>query len=179
MDKNKPKTHDQMVEELNANLPMLFRPLRKCNQQKNVVPIKEPQGPNEYLDEQGTASAVIHRTNESTDNGHLNKAIVGRMNDEILTVLTVPENIEMVNAASHFPKLSSLLEVHGTDILIRSRRDMTDQRTIDSIVDQLNDKSKHMYKLLFELATLRNSKRKDSFFAPIINYLEDNHLPSN
>ncbi len=48
-----------------------------------------------------------------------------------------------------------------------------------SIVDQLNDKCNHLYKLSFELATLRNSQRKDAFFAPIISYLEDNHLPSN
>ncbi len=75
MDRNKPKTQDQMVEELNANLPMLFRPVRKGNQQKTVVSIKEPQGPNEYFDEHSTASAVIHRMNESTDNRHLNKAI--------------------------------------------------------------------------------------------------------
>ncbi len=42
---------------------------------------------------------------------------------------------------------------------------------IDSIVDQLNDKSNHLYKLPFELTTLRNSQRKDQFFAPIISYL--------
>ncbi len=145
------------------------------------MPIKELQGPNEYFDEQGTTSAVIYRMNdnESTDNRHLNKAIVDRMNNKILTVPTVQENIEVVNAASHFPKLSPLLNGHGTDVLIRSRRDMPDQKSIDSIIDQLNDKSKHMYKLLFELATLRNSQRKDNFFAPIISYLEDNDLPSN
>ncbi len=89
------------------------------------------------------------------------------------------EDIEAVNAASHFPKLSPLLDGHGTDVLIKSRRDMPDQRTIDSIVDQLNDKSKHLYKLPFELANLRYCQRKDAFFAPIISYIEDNHLPSN
>ncbi len=108
---NKPKTQDQTVEELNANLPTLFRSMHKCNQQKNVVPIKEPQGPNEYFDEQSSVSTVIHRTNGSTENRHLNKAIVRRMNDEVFTVPTVQENIEAVNAASHFPKLKLKLKL--------------------------------------------------------------------
>ncbi len=56
---------------------------------------------------------------------------------------------------------------------------MLDQKTIYIIVDQLNDKSNHLHKLPFELTTLRNSQRKYVFFAPIISYLEDNHLPSN
>ncbi len=117
--------------------------------------------------------------NGSTHNRHLNKAVVSRINNVQATVPTVHEDIEAVNAASHFPKLSPLLDGHGTDVLIKYRRDMPDQKTVDSIVDQLNDKSNHLYKLPFELTTLRNSQRKGEFFAPIISYLEDNHLPSN
>ncbi len=101
--------------------------------------------------------------NGSTDNRHLNKVMLGRINDEQDTVPTMQENIEAVNAATHFAKLPSLLDGHGTDVLIKSQRDMPDQRSTDSIVDQLNDKSKHLYKLPFELATLRNSQRKDAF----------------
>ncbi len=56
---------------------------------------------------------------------------------------------------------------------------MPDQELLTLFVDQLNDKSNHLYKLPFELATLRKSQRKYAFFAPIISYLEDNHLPSN
>ncbi len=45
---------------------------------------------------------------------------------------------------------------------------MPDQRTIDSIVDQLNDKSNHLFKLPFELITLRNSQRKDAFLHQLL-----------
>ncbi len=119
MDRSKAMTQHPTVEELNANLSTLFKPMRRRNQQKHVAPIKEPQGPNEYFDEQGMATAVIHRVNGSTHNRHLNKAIVGRINDEPDTVPTVQEEIEAVNAATHFPKLSPLLDGHGTDVLIK------------------------------------------------------------
>ncbi len=89
------------------------------------------------------------------------------------------ENSEATDIAKHFPTLSPLLDGHGTNMLITSRNNMPHQRTIYIIVDQLNDKSKHLYNLPFQLRTLRNSQIKDAFLAPIISYLEDNHLPSN
>ncbi len=94
----------------------------------------ERQGTDEYFDAQGTVTAVIHIGNDATHNRHLNKAIVGRINNEQATVPTVQEKIEAVNAATHFPKLSPLLNGNGTDVLIKSRNEMPDQRTIDSIV---------------------------------------------
>ncbi len=47
------------------------------------------------------------------------------------------------------------------------------------MIDQLNDKTNHFYRLLFELDTLHQSQYKNALFSPIISYLEDNHLPSN
>ncbi len=167
------------IDELNDNLPTLFPPKCRHNQQRHASPIIVPQGPNEHFDEHSTATAVIHSGNETKQNRHLNKAIIGRMNNEQATVPSIEENIEAVNTAKHFPKLSQLLNGHGTDVLIKNQKEMPDQRTIDSIVDQLNDKINHLYRLPFELATLRNSQRKGAFFALKISYLEDNHLPSN
>ncbi len=37
----------------------------------------------------------------------------------------------------------------------------------------------YFYNLPFALDTLRKGQRKDTFFSGIINYLEDNHLPTN
>ncbi len=37
----------------------------------------------------------------------------------------------------------------------------------------------HFYNLPFTLDTLRKSQQKATFFSGIINYLEDNHLPTN
>ncbi len=122
----------------------------------------EPRGPHKYFDEQGTASAVIHSVNEATHNRILNKAIV------VPSVPSVQEEFEAVNTATHFPKLSPLLNGHGTDLLIKSWKEMPDQRTIDSIVDQLNNKSKHLYKLPFELPTLRNRQRIESFLDQLL-----------
>ncbi len=45
-------------DELNANLPTLYPPQRRHNQQRDASPIIVPQGPDEYFDEHGTATAV-------------------------------------------------------------------------------------------------------------------------
>ncbi len=56
---------------------------------------------------------------------------------------------------------------------------MPHQKVIIKITDQLNSKTMHFYNLPFALDTLRKGQRKDAFFSDIINYLEDNHLPTN
>ncbi len=53
------------------------------------------------------------------------------------------------------------------------------QKVIYKIVDQLNSKTMHFYKLQFALDTLPKSQHEDAFFPDIIKYLEDNHLPTN
>ncbi len=43
MDRSNAETQHPTVEELNANLPILFTPMHRRNQQKHVTPIKEPK----------------------------------------------------------------------------------------------------------------------------------------
>ncbi len=76
LDKPKIPLQNPTVEELNANLPTVFPPQPRHNQTRRASPIMEPQGPDEYFDEQGTASAVIHSANEAKNNRHFNKAMV-------------------------------------------------------------------------------------------------------
>ncbi len=66
-----------------------------------------------------------------------------------------------LNIAKHFPTITPLLHGHSTDIHLKTLKEMPDQKIIDIIVDQLNDKSNHFYKLPFELVTLRERQRKD------------------
>ncbi len=56
---------------------------------------------------------------------------------------------------------------------------MPNQSFIDKILGLLSHKSRHFYHLPFELEVLPKEQRRDNFFAPIIEYLESNHLPSN
>ncbi len=53
------------------------------------------------------------------------------------------------------------------------------KKVINKIIDQINSKTVHFYNLPFALHTLRKGQHKDAFFSDIINYLEDNHLPTN
>ncbi len=65
------------------------------------------------------------------------------------------------------------------DLQLKTRRDVPHQKVSNKIVDQLNSKTMHFYNLPLALDTLRKGQRKDAFFSDIINYLEDNHLPTN
>ncbi len=98
------------LEELNANLPTLYPQQCRRNQQKSVVPNIVPQGPDEYFDEQHTATAVINSVNQSTSNKDFNKNIIGRINTDKNTVPIIEENIQTVNTAKPFLKLTPLLK---------------------------------------------------------------------
>ncbi len=65
------------------------------------------------------------------------------------------------------------------NLQLKTNRDVPTQKVINKILDPINTKTMHFYNLPFALQTLRKSQRKDKFFCNIINYLEDNHLPSN
>ncbi len=62
---------------------------------------------------------------------------------------------------------------------MKTHRDVPNQKVIDKTIDQLNSKTVHFYNLPFVLDILKKGQQKDTFFSGIINYLEDNHLPTN
>ncbi len=91
----------------------------------------------------------------------------------------VTETLQSVNMDRHFPCLLPLSTEYSKDLQPKTRRDVPLQKVFNKIVDQLNSKTMHFYNLPFALDTLRKGQRKDVFFSDIINYLEDNHLPTN
>ncbi len=78
-----------------------------------------------------------------------------------------------------FPKSIPLSNTKSSNIKIQTRKDMPNQSFIDKILGLLNHKSRHFYYLPFELEVLSKEQHRDKYFAPIIEYLESNHLPSN
>ncbi len=135
--------------------------MRRRNTRARGETNKEPSCPNEYFDEHKTATAVIISTDSPTADSGLYKAIADGQHKASTPVPEVREICEPVNTDTHFPKLSPLTNGHDTDIILKTRKHMPDQKTIDLIIQQLNDKNMHFYKLPFVLKTLRNSQRKD------------------
>ncbi len=79
----------------------------------------------------------------------------------------------------YFPRLLPLSTEYSKDLQLKTCRDVPHQKVINKIVDQLNSKTMHFYNLPFALDTLRKCQHKDALFSDIVNYLEDNHLPTN
>jgi hypothetical protein len=91
----------------------------------------------------------------------------------------VHEIISPVDLSTDFQPLTPLSTLPSKNLQIKTRKDIPKQAFIDKLLDILNHKSSHFYHLPFSLDALRKSQRLDSFFAPLISYLESNHLPSN
>ena len=114
----------------------------------------------------------------------LNKSVQQPLQEDIalpdfLTPPAVQETIIAPDPPRHFPKLTNLFPGKVRDVTIKTRRDVPTQAHIDKIVQLLEAKTSHEYRLPFSLQALKQAQRKDSFFAPFIKYLESDHLPSN
>ncbi len=91
----------------------------------------------------------------------------------------VTETLQSVKMDMHFPRLLPLSTEYSKDLQLKTCRDVPHQKVINKIVDQLNSKTMYFYNFPFMFDTLRKGQHKDAFFLDIINYLEDNHLPTN
>lgn len=98
-------------------------------------------------------------------------------NTDANAIPEVMEDRENPDFETHFLSLVPLSNKRSSNIKLHTPKDVLDQCT--KILEQLNIETKHFYHLPFELGTLRNEQRKDPFFSGILNYVEDNHLPSN
>ncbi len=139
--------------------------------------MEAPPEPETFSDNE-TAIKQIHTLNLQ-DNVDLTRKTVLTRPTNIISISQVTETLHSVNMDRHFPRLLPLSTEYSKDLQFKTYRDMSHQKVINEIVDQLNSKTMHFYNLLFALDTLRNGQCKDAFFSDIINYLEDNHLPTN
>lgn len=96
-------------------------------------------------------------------------------NDALLPEVT--EDCQQPNIAEQFPSLQPLLTGPTDKLVMKSRKGLPSQEAINKILDVLNTKTMHYYKLPFNLAELRQQQREDPYLRKIIGYLESNILP--
>jgi hypothetical protein len=135
----------------------------KCRNKPDEIPYKPPNTAIEAINkERMTLDTALHKAQENAS-----------------TIPMVNETLSPVDMAKDFPPLKSLISDRSESLLLKTRKDVPSQRTINRMLDLLNHKSQHVYTLPFDLKTLRTNQRGDQFYMDIIKYLESNHLPSN
>ncbi|MBL0686765.1 MAG: DDE-type integrase/transposase/recombinase, partial [Sulfurospirillum sp.] len=171
------KIDTQIVTEHGDNLPTIIarrRRNRHTPSQGNVYdldtqPIDSSVGSDSLLE-------TIYKGNnmrESLTNS--NREVI----DQGINIPFVEETVHIPDMSDDFPRLLPLTTKQSSNIKIKTRKDMPNQSFIDKILGLLHHKGRHFYHLPFELEVLRKEQRRDNFMAPIIEYLESNHLPSN
>ncbi len=136
-----------------------------------------PPRPAPFSDNE-TALKLIHPYNIQ-DNVDLTRRTVPTRPTHINSIPEVTETLQSVNVDRHFPRLLPLCADYSKNLQLKTHHEVTHQKVINKIVDQLNCKTMQFYNLQFVLDTLRKSQHKDVFFSDVIKYLEDNHLPTN
>ena len=77
----------------------------------------------------------------------------------------------------YFQQPKPILQDSTDQVKLKSRKSLPTQEMINKMLDTLNHKCKHFYKLPFEVSELRQKQREDPFFKSIISYLENDILP--
>jgi hypothetical protein len=114
-----------------------------------------------------------------SDRNELSKLLHSGESDLSEEIPEIEETILPVDISSDFEPLIPLSTEKSRNLQIKTRKDIPKQNVINKLLDLLNKKSTHFYHLPFTLDALRKSQRQDAFYAPLIQYLESNHLPAN
>ncbi len=104
--------------------------------------------------------------------------VQGNNINQNINIPFVDETVHNPIMGDEFPRSIPLSTKHSSNIKIKTRKDIPNQSFIDKLLGLLNHKSRHFYYLPFELEVLCKEQHRDIFFAPIIKYLESNHLSS-
>ncbi len=82
----------------------------------------------------------------------------------INSIPEVTETLQSINMDSHFPRLLPLCTDYSKDLQLKTRQDVSHQKFINKIIDQLNSKTMHFYNLPFVLLYLTKKSTQRCLF---------------
>ena len=180
-----PKSLSPIPEEIYAEIPISehsvpARPLIVPRAKNQQMPVPQRIDKSEVINQAPDLLAISDiKAHVPSDENVLSKNLHSGERGISEEIPEIEEIILPVDVSSDFEPLIPLSTETSSNIKIKTRKDIPKQNVINKLLDLLNKKTTHFYHLPFTLDALRKSQRQDAFYAPLIQYLESNHLPAN